>query len=137
MSQPRATTAGEHGNATRPLHILIVEDHRDGRETLRALLELYGYQVETAADGLAGVLRAQDTHPDVAIIDIGLPGLNGFQVARRLRQLLGACVRLIAYTAYGDGETQRLAAEAGFDDFLVKPMEPERLLTALGHLDEG
>src|SRR5947208_413277 len=81
--------------------ILVVEDNRDGREVLRTLLELLGNQVETAADGAEGVLKALAFQPDIALIDIGLPRLDGYQVARRLRAALGNRVILLAQTGYG------------------------------------
>jgi CheY-like chemotaxis protein len=111
-----------------PLVVLIVEDNPDGRESLRLLLQMYGYHVEVAADGLEGVQKAQQMHPDVVVVDIGLPRLNGYEVARQLRETCGTDVRLIACTAYSDAETRRHAYEVGFDDLQVKPMDIDQLL---------
>lgn len=108
-------------------HILIIEDNPDGRESLRMLLNLLGYRVDVAADGIEGVRKALAVHPDVAIVDIGLPYLNGYQVARRIRAALGSDVVLIAYTAYDQEETQRRVVDAGFDAHLVKPADFETL----------
>src|SRR5262249_24557298 len=83
-----------------PRRILVVEDHPDSRDMLRLVLELWGHQVEVAADGGAGLERARSCRPDVALVDIGLPGMAGYEVARRLRDDLGPAVRLIALTAY-------------------------------------
>jgi two-component system, sensor histidine kinase len=112
---------------SRSLHVLVVEDNPDGRDTLSALLELLGHQVETAEDGLQGVYKALTWHPEVAFVDIGLPVLDGYQVAQRLRAALGHHVFLIAYTAYNQPEDQRRAFASGFDAYLVKPVELSEL----------
>ncbi len=111
--------------------VLVVEDNPDGREILKLLLELYGHEVEVAADGRQGVEKALAWGPDVAVVDIGLPGLDGYAVARRLRAALGGRVVLIALTAYGQPEDIRQASEAGFDHHLTKPAEADRLLRLL------
>ena len=81
-------TKGQELCATKPRDVLIVEDNPDGRESLRMLLELLGYRVEVAQDGYEGVEKALTHHPKVGLIDIGLPGLDGYEVARRLRSAL-------------------------------------------------
>jgi CheY-like chemotaxis protein len=105
-----------------------VEDNADSRETQRILLELLGHHVEVAADGIEGVKKALDGRPEVALIDIGLPGLDGYEVARRLRKTLGGRVFLIAQTAYGRPEDREHALRVGFDVHLVKPVELDELL---------
>jgi CheY-like chemotaxis protein len=109
-------------------HVLIVEDNADSRETQRILLELLGHHVEVAADGMEGVKKALAGRPEVALIDIGLPGLDGYEVARRLRQALGGRVFLIAQTAYGRPQDREHALQVGFDVHLVKPVELDELL---------
>jgi CheY-like chemotaxis protein/anti-sigma regulatory factor (Ser/Thr protein kinase) len=116
------------------LHILIVEDNLDGRETLRDLLEIWGHRVELAADGREGLEKALAEPPDVALIDIGLPGMDGNEVARRIREGsaggggLGRSVPcLIAMTGYGQPEDRQRALEAGFDAYMVKPVDPTAL----------
>jgi CheY-like chemotaxis protein len=109
------------------LRILVIEDHPDGRETLRLLLEILGHQVEVAADGLEGVEKALALRPDVALVDIGLPVLNGYQVARQLRATLGRRPFLIAQTGYGRSEDRQRVLAAGFDVHLIKPVMPEEL----------
>jgi CheY-like chemotaxis protein len=114
--------------------VLVVEDGPDNRETLQELLELLGHEVHTAVDGVEGVERALALRPDVALVDIGLPRLDGFEVARRLRAELGAGVFLVALTGYGQPEDRARALAAGFDMHLTKPMDLdalERTLTAL------
>src|SRR5947209_4651823 len=83
---------------SRRLRVLIIEDNADGREMLRLLLELFGYEVLVAADGVAGVEEALRAQPDVAVVDIGLPRLDGYQVAQHLRSSLGRQIFLITQT---------------------------------------
>jgi CheY-like chemotaxis protein len=114
------------------LHILIVEDNRDGRESLRDLLEIWGHKVSLAASGPEGLEMAFSGRPDVALIDIGLPGLDGNEVARRIRPIFGAdAISLIAMTGYGQPEDRRRALRAGFDFYLVKPVDPAVLARLL------
>jgi CheY-like chemotaxis protein len=107
--------------------ILVVEDNPDGREMLRRMLQLWGHQVEAAPDGLQGVQKGRDWVPEVALIDIGLPGMDGYGVARELRAALGERVFLAAMTGYGPPHDQQRAQEAGFDTFFVKPIAPQEL----------
>jgi CheY-like chemotaxis protein len=113
--------------AYRPLRILVIEDNPDGRETLCVLLELLGHQVVAASDGIAGVDKGLSWRPEVALVDIGLPGLDGYEVARRLRAALDRRIFLIAQTGYGQPEDRRRGLAAGFDVHLVKPMRLEEL----------
>jgi len=123
--------AGGRQAGVAPCRILVVEDNADARDMLLALLTLDRHEVVTAADGPAGVDAALRLRPDVALVDIGLPGLNGYEVARRIRATeSGRAIKLIALTGYGQSEDMRQAREAGFDLHLVKPVEP-------GHLDEA
>ena len=112
--------------------ILVVEDNRDTADILRLLLELYGYEVTVAYSGPDGVRAAEQYRPDVVLCDIGLPGLDGYGVARKLRDNPAtAKARLIAVTAYGQDEDRRRSHEAGFEQHLVKPVDPSALLRAL------
>jgi signal transduction histidine kinase len=114
-------------------HVLIIEDNDDGREMMATMLSTFGYPVQQAADGIEGVQMATAQAPDVALVDIGLPGIDGYEVARRLRTHPGTrSMRLIALTGYGLAEDQRRVLEAGFDLHLVKPVDIRRLLDALG-----
>ena len=111
--------------------VLLAEDNADARQTLRAMLELQGHTVRDAPDGIAALDVALDEMPQVGIIDIGLPGLDGYEVAKRLRRRFGGRLRLIALTGYGQAEARSTAAAAGFDAFLVKPVDPDELARAL------
>jgi len=111
-----------------PMTILLVEDNRDARETLRAWLEEIGHDVTSAVDGFEALQIARRIRPQVALVDIGLPGIDGYQVARTLRETdEGRDTFLIAITGYGRPEDSARAREAGFDVHLVKPVQPERL----------
>ena len=109
-----------------------MEDDGDARAALRMLLELRGYTVAEAADGDRGVAHALAHRPDVAVIDIGLPGLDGYGVARQIREgLAGAPMFLIALTGYHEIEERDRSRMAGFDVHLVKPLKFEQLFELL------
>ncbi|MFT3768942.1 MAG: response regulator [Minicystis sp.] len=117
----------------RAKRILVVEDNPDAAEALVQLLSLGGHDVEVANDGLTGLDLARTTRPDVAVLDIGLPGLDGYQIAAQLRAD-PACdtVCLVAVTGYGRAEDRAQALRAGFDAHVVKPVEPMELLRVVG-----
>jgi CheY-like chemotaxis protein len=113
---------------TRPRRVLVVEDQSDAREMLRLALQLAGHEVFEAADGPRGIEAAARCRPDIAVIDIGLPGCDGYEVARQIRRAPdGKTILLVALTGYGQPEDRRRAEEAGFDLYLVKPIAPKRL----------
>ena len=104
--------------------VLLVDDNDQVRLALRLVLEGWGHVVEEADDGLDGVRKALDWRPEVAVVDIDMPVLDGYGLARRVRRALGRGVRLIAFTAHDDRE-RTLAS--GFDAHLLKPADPERV----------
>ena len=109
------------------LRVLLAEDNQDAAEAMSMLLELLGHKVRVVNDGAAAVDAARADPPDVALIDIGLPKLNGYEVAERLRQLPSADrTVLIALTGYGK-ESEKRAVSAGFHFHLTKPVDLERL----------
>jgi CheY-like chemotaxis protein len=112
--------------------VLIVEDNPDGAESLRLLLEARGVYAAVAGDGPEGVRLGLALRPRAAVVDIGLPGFDGYEVCRRLRAALGAGALLVAHTAYAGGDAPERAAEAGFNALLSKPTEPVDLLRLLG-----
>ena len=118
--------------AARRLHVLLVEDDADAREALRMLLELWGCSVSEAADSDGAVAQAVARRPAVAVIDIGLPGVDGYQVARRIRErLTGSPMFLIALTGYHEIEERMSAGDTAFDAYLVKPLRLEHLVEHL------
>jgi PAS domain S-box-containing protein len=114
-----------------PLRVLVVDDNRDAAESLAVLLRLWGHEVRTAHDGQSGLKAACSYRPQFVFLDIGLPGLDGYAVARRLREEFAAGMRLVAMTGYGQEEDRRRSHAAGFDRHLVKPVELESLREVL------
>jgi CheY-like chemotaxis protein len=111
-----------------PRRVLVVDDNLDAAEGLAMLLSLKGHQVATAYDGQGAIDRAREFVPDVVLLDIGLPRLDGFEVARRLRQEhAGRPLLLVALTGYGQERDRLRAREAGFDHHLLKPVRLEML----------
>jgi CheY-like chemotaxis protein len=133
---PPAASSGVRGR-----DILIVEDNADARETLQQLLEMGGHTVRAASDGLAGLQAALTRRPEVALVDIGLPVMDGYEVARRLRagEAGGERTLLVAVTGYGSPEDRDRALQAGFDEHVVKPIDPRILeqLLAMAGFREG
>jgi two-component system CheB/CheR fusion protein len=117
--------------------LLLIEDHEDSRDMARHGLELLGQSVTVAADGETGIALALSETPDAVFVDIGLPGLDGYEVGRRLREALGDRVLLVALTGYGRVDDRRRVREAGFDAHLVKPVAPTDMLNALTTLKAG
>ena len=107
--------------------VLVIDDNDDARQSLTILLGLEGHETYEAANGALGAELARHVHPDIALIDIGLPDLSGYEVARRIRADLNGDVTLVAVTGYGQPEDQRRAFDAGFDAHLVKPITVEQL----------
>lgn len=115
-----------------PRRILIVEDEPDVRETLKTLFEELGHQVDVVADGLDAVARLLELQPDVAFIDVGLPGIDGYEVARRVRAApRGAGLYLIALTGFGGEKAMQKSREAGFDRHVLKPIQIDALIGLL------
>ena len=119
-------------DAARGRRILLVEDNEDARAMLRAILELEGHSITECADGPSGLTAALSLQYDTALLDVGLPGLNGYDLARSIRSAPGTqSMKLIAVTGYGQPQDRQLALEAGFDELLVKPVDPQSLMLAL------
>jgi signal transduction histidine kinase/CheY-like chemotaxis protein len=116
---------------SRQARVLIVEDNDDARISLQRVLQADGHLVSAARDGRAGLEAAMAGSPNIAVVDIGLPGMDGYQFARAMRERLGSGVRLIALTGYGTENDRQRAAEAGFDAHLTKPVDLDRLLALI------
>jgi CheY-like chemotaxis protein len=131
----RAQNTGNAAIATRVnvrRRILIADDNRDSAETLAALLRMEGHEVKAVHDGPVALSAFGELKPDVALLDIGMPGLTGYEVARRMRQASGGtAVTLIAITGWGQDVDKERAHAAGFDHHLTKPVDPQRLADLL------
>jgi PAS domain S-box-containing protein len=136
LSRQASAPAGPTSAPARcpPADVLLIEDNDDARQSLRALLEHEGHRVAETADGTSGLNRDETMRPDIVLIDIGLPGLDGYEVARRIRVRRGTDPILVAITGYGQIDDQRRSLEAGFDAHLTKPVSPDQLTGLLGTL---
>ena len=118
-----------------PLRILIVDDNPDSTASLSMLLDMVGNETRTADDGLNAVIAAEEFLPDVVLLDIGLPKLNGYEACRRIReQHWGKNMVLVAVTGWGQDEDRRKSREAGFDAHLVKPIDYAALTQLLASI---
>ena len=128
---PAAASAPETAPATAPARarrVLVADDNRDGAEIMALLLQQYGYDVSIAHSGTEALSVAAEAAPDIAILDIGMPGMSGYEVARRIRtEPWGRPMMLIALTGWGQEEDKKKAFEAGFDHHLIKPIDPDAL----------
>lgn len=119
-----------------PRCVLIVEDDDDSREMLGELVSSFGHRALAAANAAEALVQAREQRPDLALIDIGLPEVDGCQLARLLRQVMaetpGLHTRLVALTGYSDGSMRESAGAAGFDAYMVKPIMPDALEALLG-----
>ncbi len=126
-TMPRAATREGPGADTRA-RVLVVDDNVDAAESLARLLEIDGYDVRIANGGMEALHEAAEFRPEVILLDIGLPMMNGYDVARRIRrEPWGSEIRLVALTGWGQDEDRRRSKEAGFDDHVVKPIDPASL----------
>ncbi len=114
-----------------PLRILVVDDHPDAAASLGVLLEMRGHEVRTSHGGQEALRTAESFRPNVIFCDVGMPEMDDFEVARRLRERQGEGVFLIAFTGYGTEEDRRRSLAAGFDVHLVKPVQPAALFEVL------
>ena len=132
--QPRTTTANARAH-TGAFRILVADDNRDAAESMSSVLRLMGNEVRTVNDGVQAVEEAAAFRPDMVLLDIGMPRLNGYDAARRIRaERWGKNIVVVALTGWGQEEDKRLALEAGFDRHFTKPVDPadlERLIAGL------
>jgi len=135
-SKPQAPGVEDEPAATKSsLRILVVDDNQDGADSLSELLKVMGNDTRTAYDGQQGVALAEEYRPDVMLLDIGLPTLNGYEVCHLIRQQpWGQDVLLIAVTGWGQDEDRRRSHEAGFDHHIVKPVDPDALMSTIAML---
>src|SRR5262249_18721139 len=108
--------------------VLVVDDNRDAADSLTMLLGLRGFEAATCHDGETALATALETRPDVLILDLGLPGIDGFEVCRRLREAGLLKTVIIAVTGFGQDEDRRKSQAVGFDAHMVKPVDPDDLV---------
>jgi CheY-like chemotaxis protein len=108
--------------------VLVADDNIDAAESLQMLLQFAGHEVHVASDGLLALAAAESLRPHVVLLDLGMPGLTGVEVARRIRATAwGRAMVLVALTGWGQEEDRRLTREAGFDHHLTKPVHPDEI----------
>ncbi len=128
QARPEPSADIEKPSARRKCRVLVADDLRDSADSLALMLRLAGHEVQTAHDGLEAVQAAAAFRPDVALLDIGMPKMNGYEAARHIRQQpWGQRMVLIALTGWRQPEDRRRTVEAGFEHHLVKPVEPKAL----------
>ncbi|MDI1428000.1 ATP-binding protein [Polyangium sorediatum] len=128
---PARTDATNLSPAGRRLRVLVVDDNVDAAAMIAELVREHGHDVRVVHDGLGALAEAEEQHPEVVFLDIGLPGMDGYEVARRLRASGHGPAELVALTGYGQESDRRLAAAAGFTGHLVKPAHPDEVLGLL------
>jgi CheY-like chemotaxis protein len=126
--RPAAAAAAQY-------RILVADDNRDAADSLQRILEVYGHDVRVAYDGGAALQLGEAFEPRVAVLDIGMPGKNGYDVARAMRSRQGRSLTLVALTGWGQEGDRRRALEAGFDYHLTKPVDPDALNELLAELE--
>lgn len=133
MAEPQSAPPAPPVAATRPpVRVLLVDDDTDFTRALSTLLGMMGYELHTAQDGLRGLEASEQFRPQCAVLDVDLPGCDGFEIARRLRrQPWGRDMRLIAMTGWNRPEDRTAASVAGFDHFLAKPVNLDELFSLL------
>jgi PAS domain S-box-containing protein len=130
------SSASDFKSASR--RIVVVDDNRDSADALAMLLQVYGYETDTAYDGVQGVEAAERLRPDAVLLDIGMPRLNGYDACRCIREKpWGKGLVLIAMTGWGQEEDRRRTIEAGFDAHIVKPVDPTDLIKLIASLSVG
>ena len=122
MAQQQAAARSQQTQVS--LRVLVADDNRDAADSLQRVLALYGHEVRVAYDGAAALRLGQEFRPRVAVLDLGMPGTDGYEVARTFRKKLGGEVKLVALTGWGQEADRRRALEAGFDHHLTKPVDP-------------
>lgn len=132
LASPRPAAPMVDGGSRAVRRVLVVDDNEDASESLALLLRARGHQVATAHDGPDALAHARAEPPEVVLLDIGLPGEDGYEVATALRDLLGQDVCIVAVTGYGTPEARRRVHDAGFDGHLVKPVSVQLLEEAMG-----
>jgi DNA-binding response OmpR family regulator len=109
------------------VRVAVIDDNRDAADVLKILIEEQGGMVRVAYDGASGLFAAQESKPDVVVLDIGLPDMDGYEACRRLRATFGRDISIIALTGWGQDRDKQRALNSGFDAHLTKPADPQQL----------
>jgi len=135
MADVKTTSSATLNSAKRRFRILVVDDNHDSALSLAMMLSIMGHETRTAHDGESAVATAESFLPEVVLLDIGLPKLNGYEVAQRIREnAWGASMFLIAVTGWGQDEDRQRSSEVGLNVHMVKPVEPSALEKLLSEL---
>src|SRR6188768_4296151 len=138
MAEANTSTAPAVKGSPRRFRILVVDDNHDSALSLAMMLSIMGHETRTAHDGESAVISAEAFLPEVVLLDIGLPKLNGYEVAQRIReQPWGASMFLIAVTGWGQEEDRQRSTEVGLNVHMVKPVKPAALEKILADLAQG
>ncbi|MDO8678439.1 MAG: response regulator [Acidobacteriota bacterium] len=133
--EPKPLQSASIDTALRRFRILVVDDNHDSALSLAMVLTMMGHETRTAHDGETALATAESFHPDVVLLDIGLPKMNGYEVAQRIRESAwGTTMFLIAVTGWGQAEDRARSAEVGLNMHMVKPVEPTALQAVLADL---
>ena len=131
--QGRSPSGRNEGDAAQR-RVMVVDDNHDSADTMAELVKIWGYEVRTAHDGPGALDCARSFRPHVVLLDVGLPGMDGYELAQRLRAEGLAGNLMVSVTGYGQDEDRRKAEEAGFDHHLTKPVDPRQLQPLLESL---
>lgn len=135
---PRPAHSASSDTAVRRFRILVVDDNHDSALSLAMVLTMMGHETRTAPDGETALAAAEDFHPEVVLLDIGLPKMNGYEVAQRIRdKAWGTGMFLIAVTGWGQAEDRARSAEVGLNLHMVKPVEATALQAVLANLSRN
>lgn len=135
---PKPAQSPSSDSAVHRFRILVVDDNHDSALSLAMVLTMMGHETRTAHDGQTALTMAEEFHPDVVLLDIGLPKMNGYEVAQRIREnSWGAKMFLIAVTGWGQAEDRARSSEVGLNMHMVKPVEPTALQAVLANLSRG
>lgn len=127
---PQPAANGADG---RKMQVLVVDDNRDAADSLAALLEIDGFDARAVYDGASAIAATAEAIPEMIVMDLGMPGMDGYETARAIRQRPGAeRILMIALTGWGQNDARRRTGEAGFDHHLVKPVELEQIIRLAG-----
>jgi DNA-binding response OmpR family regulator len=119
--------ARDSGRVLEDVRVLVIDDNLDGADILGFLIEEHGGLVRVAYDGASGLLAAEEFEPEIVLLDIGLPDMDGYEVCRRLRAVAGRDMRIVALTGWGQDRDKQRTIDAGFDAHLTKPADPRQL----------